>query len=176
MLCEKVVYTEEYAGTIDLLTGFEDFESNIDFDEEFHIYRLNGRIIPSVTQILDDGEYQKVDEKILEYARKKGTLVHKEIQEYLEENKKGFTSEFYEFLRLFKEEQEKFKRKAIFDHKTYAIATPKKRRKCYEQEKMYAEAVKKMTGKEVEYFYLVHLPHNKKGRIYDLKEEFEKWL
>lgn len=173
MLCEKVVYTEEYAGTIDLLTGFEDFESNIDFDEEFHIYRLNGKIIPSVTQILDDGEYQKVDEKILEYARKKGTLVHKEIQEYLEANKKGFTSEFYEFLRLFKAEQEKFKEKAIFDYKTYAIATPKKRYKCYEQEKMYAEAVKKMTGKEVEHLYLVHLPHNKKGRIYDLKEEFE---
>ena len=100
MLCEKVVYTTEYAGTIDLLTGFEDFESNIDFDEEFHIYRLNGRIIPSVTQILDDGEYQKVDEKILEYARKKGTLVHKEIQEYLETNKNGFTSELYEFLRF----------------------------------------------------------------------------
>lgn len=173
MLCEKIVYTKEYAGTIDLLTGFEDFESNIDFDEEFHIYRLNGKIIPSVTQLLDDGEYQKVDEKILEYAQKKGTIVHQEIQDYLEHSKEGFTREFYEFLRLLHQESEKFKEKAIFDYKTYAIASPKKRRKCYEQEKMYAKAVKEMTGKEVEHLYLVHLPHNNKGRIYDLKEEFE---
>lgn len=174
MLCEKIVYTDKYAGTIDLLTGFENFESNIDFDEEFHVYRLNGKILPSVTQILDDGEYQKVDEKILEYARKKGTLVHKEIQEYLETNKKGFTSELYEFMRLYKKESEKFKEKAIFDYKTFAVATPKKREKCYRQIKMYADAVKQMAGKEVEHFYLIHLPHNKKGRIYDLKEEFEK--
>ena len=109
MLCEKIVYTEEYGGTIDLLTGFEDFPSNIDYDDEFHTYRLNGKIIPSVTQLLDDGEYKNVDEKILEYARKKGTLVHKEIQEYLEENKKGITNEFYEFMRLYKKESKKFK-------------------------------------------------------------------
>lgn len=173
MLCEKIVYTEEYGGTIDLLTGFEDFPSNIDYDDEFHTYRLNGKLIPSVTQLLDDGEYKNVDEKILEYARKKGTLVHKEIQEYLEENKKGITSEFYEFIRLYKKESKKFKEKAIFDYKTFAVATPKKREKCYRQIKMYADAVKQMTGEEVEHFYMIHLPHKKPGRIYDLKEEFE---
>ena len=108
MLCEKTIYTDEYAGTVDLLTGIEDFETNIEFDEEWHTYRYNGKLLPSVTQLLDDGEYKNVDKNILEYARKKGTIVHKEIQNYLESNLEGVTSEFYEFLRLYTEEQEKF--------------------------------------------------------------------
>ena len=173
MLCEKTIYTDEYAGTVDLITGIEDFETNIEFDEEFHTYRYNGKLLPSVTQLLDDGEYKNVDKNILEYARKKGTIVHKEIRNYLESNLEGVTSEFYEFLRLYTEEQEKFVKKAIFDFKTYSVATPKNREKCYKQIKMYAEGVKYLTGEEIEYYYMIHLPHNKKGKIYDLRSEFE---
>lgn len=173
MLCEKTIYTDEYAGTVDLITGIEDFETNIEFDEEWHTYRYNGKLLPSVTQLLDDGEYKNVDKKILEYARKKGTIVHKEIQNYLESNLEGVTSEFYEFLRLYTEEQEKFVKKAIFDFKTYSVATPKNREKCYKQIKMYAEGVKYLTGIEIDNYYMVHLPHNKKGKIYDLRSEFE---
>ena len=173
MLCEKTIYTDEYAGTVDLITGIEDFETNIEFDEDFHTYRYNGKLLPSVTQLLDDGEYKNVDKNILEYARKKGTIVHKEIQNYLESNLKGVTSEFYEFLRLYTEEQEKFVKKAIFDFKTYSVATPKNREKCYKQIKMYAEGVKYLTGIEIDNYYMVHLPHNKKGKIYDLRSEFE---
>lgn len=173
MLCEKTIYTDEYAGTVDLITGIEDFETNIEFDNDFHTYRLNGKLLPSVTQLLDDGEYKNVDKNILEYARKKGTIVHKEIQNYLESHIEGVTSEFYEFLRLYTEEQEKFVKKAIFDFKTYSVATPKNREKCYKQIKMYAEGVKYLTGIEIDNYYMVHLPHNKKGKIYDLRSEFE---
>lgn len=173
MLCEKTIYTDEYAGTADLITGINDFETKIEFDEEWHTYRYNGKILPSVTTLLDDGEYKNVDGKILEYARKKGTLIHKEIQEYLENNKKGITKEFYDFLNIYENEKEKFKEKAIFDYKTYSIATPKNRKKCYKQIKMYAEAVKYIAGEEIEKYYMIHLPHNKKGKIYDLREEFE---
>lgn len=173
MLCEKTIYTDEYAGTVDLITGIEDFETNIEFDEEWHVYRYNGKLLPSVTQLLDDGEYKNVDKNILEYARKKGTIVHKEIQDYLESHLEGVTSEFYEFLRLYTEEQEKFVKKAIFDFKTYSVATPKNREKCYKQIKMYAEGVKYLTGIEIDNYYMVHLPHNKKGKIYDLRSEFE---
>ena len=174
MLCEKTIYTDEYAGTVDLITGIEDFDtSNLKFDNDFHTYRLNGKLLPSVTQLLDDGEYNNVDKNILEYARKKGTIVHKEIQNYLESHLEGVTSEFYEFLRLYTEEQEKFVKKAIFDFKTYSVATPKNREKCYKQIKMYAEGVKYLTGIEIDNYYMVHLPHNKKGKIYDLRSEFE---
>lgn len=173
MLCEKVVYTDEYAGAVDLITGIDDFKVDIEFDPEWHTYRYNGKLLPSVTQILDDGEYKYVDKNILEYARKKGTIVHKEIQDYLESHLEGVTSEFYEFLRLYTEEQEKFVKKAIFDFKTYSVATPKNREKCYKQIKMYAEGVKYLTGIEIDNYYMVHLPHNKKGKIYDLRKEFE---
>ena len=173
MLCEKIVYTPEYAGRVDLITGIKDFETNIEYDEEWHIYKLNGVILPSVTSLLDSGEYKNVDKDILKYAQEKGTLVHKEIQEYLEENKEGITSEFYEFLELYKKNQELFKSKAIFDFKTNSVATPAIREKCYKQIKMYAKAIKYLTNEEIENYYMVHLPHNKKSKIYDLKKEFE---
>ena len=175
LLCEKVVNTKDYAGTLDLLTGFDDFETDVSFDREWHTYRVDNKIVPSVTQLLDDGTYDSphIDKEVLEYARNKGTLVHKEIQEWLEEGKEGITEEFDEFVRLFNENKELFERRAIFDFKTYAVATPKNREKCFKQEMMYANAIEYLTKERPEYFYLVHLPHGKKGRIYDLGEEFE---
>ena len=173
LLCEKIVHTNEYAGTVDLITGINDFDVEITFDEEWHTYKHQGKILPSVTQLLDDGSYQNVDKDILRYAQEKGTLVHKEIQQWLEGQKEGITEEFDEFVRLFNENKEKFNEKAIFDHKTYAVATPKNRRKCYEQIKKYAAAIYYLTNETIDSYYLVHLPHGKVGRIYDLRKEFE---
>lgn len=173
MLCEKVVYTDKFAGTVDLITGIDDFKVDIEFDSEWHVYRYNGKLLPSVTSLLDNGEYKNVDKKILEYSQKRGHLIHKEIQEYLEGGFKGITGEFYEFLRLYTQESELFEKRAIFDFKTYNAISPQKREKCYKQIKMYAEGVKYLTGIDIEYYYMVHLPHNKKGKIYDLRKEFE---
>lgn len=174
LLCEKKVYTEEYAGTVDLITGLDDFKSDIEFDEEWHSYSLNGKRLPSVTQILDDGTYdnEHIDKDVLKYAQDKGTLVHKEIQEWLESGKEGFTEEFYNFIDLFNENKELFENKAIFDFKTYAVATPKNREKCFKQIDMYAKAIEYLDGEKLAHYYLVHLPHGKKARIYDLTKEF----
>lgn len=174
ILSEKRVHTNEFGGTVDLITGIDDFDTEVEFDEEFHTYTLNGKILPSVTSLLDDGEYANVDKNILKYAQDKGTIVHEEIENYLKNGIEGFTSEFYEFLELFKENEELFEHKAIFDFKTYAVATPKNREKCYKQTTKYAEAIKYLTGKDIKEKYLVHLPHDKKGRIYDLQSEFEE--
>ena len=175
ILSEKAVCTDNYAGTIDILTGFEDFEvKGLEYDDEFHAYYLNGELIPSVTQLLDKGEYDEVDKKILEYAQDKGTIVHAEVENWLKTQEEGFTSELDEFIRLFAEHNKLFKEKAIFDVKTYAVASPQNRKKCYEQVSMYANAVKWQTNEEVEHLYLIHLPHGKEGKIYDLKKEFEK--
>lgn len=173
MLTEKIVNTNEYAGTVDLITGIDDFESQVEYIEDFHTYKLNGKIIPSVTQLLDDGVYLDVDKDILEYAREKGTLVHKEIENYLRHSEMGFTAEFYEFLRLYKENKEKFSTRAIFDYKTYNTNLKKNREKCYKQIKMYDEAIKYLTGENVDNYYMIWLPHDKEGKIFDLKEEFE---
>ena len=176
ILCEKAVNTDKYAGTIDLLTGYDDFMTDISFDSDWHTYRVDNKIVPSVTQILDDGTYDNpnISKDTLEYARDKGTLVHKEIQEWLEDGIEGFTEEFYEFVRLFNQNKELFEEKAIFDFKTYAIATPKNREKCYKQTSMYADAVEYLINDRPKKLYLVHLPHGKPGRIYDLTEEFEE--
>lgn len=176
ILCEKAVNTDKYAGTIDLLTGYDDFMTDISFDADWHTYRVDNKIVPSVTQILDDGTYDNpnISKDTLEYARDKGTLVHKEIQEWLEDGIEGFTEEFYEFVRLYNQNKELFEEKAIFDFKTYAVATPKNREKCYKQTSMYADAVEYLISDRPKKLYLVHLPHGKPGRIYNLTEEFEE--
>lgn len=173
MLTEKIVNTNEYAGCVDLITGVEDFNSQVEYIDEFHCYKLDGKIIPSVTQLLSDGSYEGINKDILKYAQDKGTIVHKEIETYLKTSETGFTSEFYEFLRLYKENQELFSKRAIFDYKTYNTNLKKNREKCYKQIQMYDKALEHLTGKGVDDYYMIWLPHNKEGKIFDLKEEFE---
>ena len=170
LLSEKIVNTDKFGGTVDIITGIEDFESTCTYNEDWHTYRFNGEIIPSVTQLLDDGTYIGVPEDVLEYARLRGTLIHKEIEDYLKHQIKGFTDEFYEFLDIYTTESEKFEEKAIFDIKTFATATKKNKEKCLRQEKMYAEAIEYLTGEKIEKFYMIHLPKGKKGKIIDLEE------
>ena len=170
LLSEKIVNTKEYAGCVDIITGIDDFDTpDLTYDEEWHCYRLKGEIIPSVTRLLDDGTYLNVDEKILESAQMRGTLIHKEIEEWLKDHKNGYTDEFYEFLDIYTNNKQLFENKAIFDIKTYASATPKNREKCLKQEKMYAEAIKYLTGEEIDHFYMIHLPRGKKGKLIELE-------
>lgn len=174
LLSEKIVNTDKYAGTVDLITGIDDFKEQVVYDDEWHTYKLDGKIIPSVTQLLDDGEYSDVDKDILKYAQDKGKIVHKEIETYFKTGSMGFTSEFYSFLSIYKANEELFNSTAIFDFKTYSVASPYNRKKCYQQIKMYADAIKYLTGEEINGYYLIHLPHDGKGRVYDLRKEFEK--
>lgn len=169
VLSEKIVNTEEYAGTVDIITGIDNFESTCTYNEEFHTYRLNGKIIPSVTRLLDDGTYINIDPKILESAQMRGTLIHKEIEQWLKGGINGYTDEFYEFLDIYTNNEQLFENKAIFDIKTYASASPKNREKCLKQEKMYAEAIKYLTGEDIEHFYMIHLPRGKKGKLIELE-------
>lgn len=169
ILSEKLVHTDKFAGTADLITGIDDFETpELTYNETWHTYRLNGKIIPSVTRLLDDGTYLNIDPKILESAQMRGTLIHKEIEDYLKHQETGYTDEFYEFLNIYTTNEQLFENKAIFDIKTYATASPKNREKCLKQEKMYAEAIKYLTGEEIEHFYMIHLPRGKKGKLIEL--------
>lgn len=69
----------------------------IEFNEERHEYKLDGKIIPSVTQLLSKhgltADYSMVPESILSAKAERGTLIHKEIQDYIEKNEVGFTQE-----------------------------------------------------------------------------------
>ncbi|MBQ4030282.1 MAG: hypothetical protein II625_00890 [Bacilli bacterium] len=169
VLSEKIVNTEEFGGTVDIITGIDDFEPTCTYNEEFHTYRIGDKIIPSVTRLLDDGTYANIDPKILESAQMRGILIHKEIEQWLKGGINGFTDEFWMFLDIFTENKQKFAEKAIFDIKTYASASPKNREKCLKQEKMYAEAIKYLTGEDIEHFYMIHLPRGKKGKLIELE-------
>ena len=169
VLSEKIVNTEEFGGTVDIITGIDDFEPTCTYNEEFHTYRIGDKIIPSVTRLLDDGTYANIDPKILESAQMRGTLIHKEIEQWLKSGINGYTDEFYEFIDIYTNNEQLFENKAIFDIKTYASASPKNREKCLKQEKMYAEAIKYLTGEDIEHFYMIHLPRGKKGKLIELE-------
>lgn len=168
ILSEQIVNTSEYAGTIDILTGVDGITPQVTYNDEWHTYKLNGKIIPSVTTLLDNGEYNNVPEEILEYTKNKGTLVHKEIEEYLKEDKYGFTQEFEEFVRLFQTHNNLFNQIAIFDIKTYSTNSKDKKEKCFKQETMYGKGVEYLTSILPKHHYEIWLPHNKSGRIIDL--------
>lgn len=171
ILSEKIVNTDKFGGIVDIITGIEDFEATCTFDEEWHTFKLDGKILPSVTRLLDDGSYTNVDPEILKRACERGTLIHKEIETYLKSNIKGYTDEFYEFLNIYTTEHKKFEEEAIFDVKTYANASKKNKEKCLKQEKMYAEAIEYLTGEKINKFYMIHLPKNKKGKLIELEEK-----
>lgn len=53
------------------------------FDERFHVYRLNGEIIPSVTKIIctvAGRDLSHIPPEILKKATERGTAIHKEIE------------------------------------------------------------------------------------------------
>lgn len=57
--------------------------NNITFNEERHEYRVDGTVIPSVTQILDSNGFSNFSDvpfDILEMSRKFGKAVHKAIE------------------------------------------------------------------------------------------------
>ena len=174
ILSEKIVNTDKFGGTVDIISGIDDFVSTCTYNEVWHVYRYNGKIIPSVTRLLDDGSYKDIDENVLKKAQQRGHLIHKEIENYLKNAETGYTDEFYEFLDIFIKNKEIFEKKAIFDIKTYKKATKKNKEKCYKQEKMYAEAIKYLTGIAINDFYMIHLPKGEKGKLIDLGKEFNE--
>ena len=51
------------------------------FDAAKHEYRVNGAVLPSVTQVLRDFyDFSMVAPDVLEYARQRGVAVHKAVQ------------------------------------------------------------------------------------------------
>ncbi|MGH8321909.1 MAG: PD-(D/E)XK nuclease family protein [Gammaproteobacteria bacterium] len=52
----------------------------IRFEETGHRYWINGQLVPSVTQVLDTGAFDRVPAGILERAKLFGTAVHKAIE------------------------------------------------------------------------------------------------
>lgn len=73
----------------------------IEFDAKNHQYTLDGRPLISVTQLMKKHglapDYSGINADVLERAAERGTLVHKEIEEYVKNGTAGFTNEMADF-------------------------------------------------------------------------------
>lgn len=69
----------------------------IRFDEENHRYTLDGKALISVTQLMKKHglapDYSAVSESVLAAKAERGTLIHKEIEEFNKDGEIGFTRE-----------------------------------------------------------------------------------
>lgn len=57
----------------------------LEFEDETHTYRVDGHIVPSVTQLMKlkfGGKYSDVPADVLKKAQEKGTYIHKVIECY----------------------------------------------------------------------------------------------
>jgi len=80
--------------------------SELTFDEGPHIYRLNGMVIPSVSQIMEPlstAEYGMIDRKTLDEAANKGTAVHNAIENWLKFGIEDLNPEYMGYMEGFKE-------------------------------------------------------------------------
>ena len=69
----------------------------IKFDETLHKYTVDGKEVISVTQLLQKHKitpsYDAVDKEMLRVASERGTLIHEEVENWIENNETGFTEE-----------------------------------------------------------------------------------
>ena len=82
----------------------------IEFREETHEYFLDGRKLISVTQLMRKHglapSYDAVPSEVLKAKAERGTLIHKEIEQYIKHGEIGFTTEFanfIEYMRLWRD-------------------------------------------------------------------------
>lgn len=72
--------------------------STVQFLKDEHEYWLNGKKLSGITGMIErhicPDRYKGIPEHILEQAREKGSLVHEEIETYINTGENGFTDEF----------------------------------------------------------------------------------
>ena len=81
--------------------------NEIVFCPDDHSYRLGDKVLISVTQLLKkhglSTDYSAVNQNVLNAKAARGTLIHKEIEDYLKTGEQGFTSELYDFINILEE-------------------------------------------------------------------------
>ena len=84
---------------------------HVEFYPLDHIYKVDGIIVPSVTQIIKEllpSPYKNVDKIVLKRAADRGVALHKEIELFETKGLRGKSEEFNNYLRI----------KALYDLKT----------------------------------------------------------
>lgn len=78
----------------------------INFDEATHTYTLDGKKLISVTQLMQKHglapSYDNVDPSVLQAKAVRGSLIHKEIEDFNKRGEVGFTPELTNFIEYIK--------------------------------------------------------------------------
>ena len=81
----------------------------LNFDEAKHEYTLDGKKLISVTQLMQKHglapSYAGVSTDVLNAKAERGSLIHKEIEDYIKEKKVGFTPELSNFIDFIKKNE-----------------------------------------------------------------------
>ena len=79
----------------------------ITFNKEEHTYTNGDKKLISVTQLLKlagvSTDYSFVNSEVMRKASERGTLIHKEIEDYIKNGAVGFTEELFAFIDYLKE-------------------------------------------------------------------------
>ena len=88
------------------------FFPELKFEENRHLYMLDGQILPSVTTVmrpLDNALYQGIDEEIMKMAAHRGTAVHNAVENYvldgIEDIEPKYAGYFEGFLKFWHEQK-----------------------------------------------------------------------
>lgn len=88
----------------------------LEFDENGHIYRLDGIIIPSVSAVmapLSKVKYEGINSKTLEKAASKGTSVHNAIENWLKFDIEDVPPEYQGYFGAFRMWWDKYKPEVV---------------------------------------------------------------
>ena len=102
-------------------------EEKLMFDKETHTYTLDGKALISVTQLMEkhglSPNYNGVDEETLKASAERGTLIHKEIEDFIKKGEIGFTDECAEFVTYVRENNIDIKGSEITFHNDLVAGT-----------------------------------------------------
>ena len=97
------------------------------FDPQTHTYTLDGKPLISVTQLMEkhglSPNYDGVDEETLKASAERGTLIHKEIEDFIKKGEIGFTDECAEFVSYVRENNIAIKGSEITFHNDLVAGT-----------------------------------------------------
>lgn len=75
------------------------------FNEKEHLYQNDGKTLISTTQLMKKHHlapsYDFVNSVILERSANRGSLIHKEIENFIKQGNLGFTDEVVEFMKVY---------------------------------------------------------------------------
>ena len=103
-------------------------EEKLMFDKETHTYyREDGSTLISVTQLIEkhglSPNYNGVDEDTLKASAERGTLIHKEIEDFIKKGEIGFTDECAQFVSYVRENNIDIKGSEVTFHNDLVAGT-----------------------------------------------------